>query len=65
MALTEIMLKQAAPDDPQRPNLDTLYKAVVRLTGIVHNMEDVRQYATKPYAGGIDIVDFEASAKKG
>jgi PAS domain S-box-containing protein len=64
MALTEIMLMQAAPDDPQRQNIEALRKASERISGIVRNMEGVRHYATKPYAGGIDIVDFEASAKK-
>ncbi|OGG43557.1 MAG: hypothetical protein A3F84_20525 [Candidatus Handelsmanbacteria bacterium RIFCSPLOWO2_12_FULL_64_10] len=64
VALTEIMLMQAAPDAPQRSNLEALYKASERISRIVRNMEGVRQYATKPYAGGIDIVDFEASAGK-
>jgi len=64
IAVTEIMLMQAAPDDPQRPNLEALYKASERISGIVRNMEGVRQYATKPYAGGVDIVDFQASAGK-
>lgn len=64
MALTEIMSMQAAPDDPQRHNLESLYKASGRISEIVRNMEGVRQYATKPYAGGINIVDFDAAARE-
>ncbi len=62
MALTEIMLIQAAPDAPQRRNLEALYRAAGRISEIVRNMEGVRKYATKPYAGGIEIVDFDAAA---
>jgi PAS domain S-box-containing protein len=64
MALTEIMLLQAAPEPSQKRNLEALYKAAGRISQIVRNMEGVRQYATKPYAGGMEIVDFDASAGK-
>ena len=59
----DILLDKMAPEDPHRRHIVDLQQAGQKITGIVRKMEAAQQYVTKPYILGVDIVDFEASAR--
>ena len=48
----------------QRERLNRIYEAGQRIGEIVRKIGSVRQYITKPYLEGVDIVDFDAAARE-
>ncbi len=59
---TELLLVQLPQDLPLRPFIEALHEAAKKISEIVKKMGKIRQYVTKPYIDGIDIVDFDAAA---
>jgi|APSaa5957512622_1039677.scaffolds.fasta_scaffold19475_2 two-component system, cell cycle sensor histidine kinase and response regulator CckA len=64
MGMLQMMLEDAAADDPQRKEFEELLSAAERITGIVREMQTAHRYVTKPYLKGRDIADFEASSQE-
>jgi hypothetical protein len=50
-------------ESPFLKDVDAIQHAVYRIEDIVKKMGSARKYVTKPYIQGVDIVDFDASAK--
>ena len=61
MGTTELLLYELPPDADQRENLEMLHQSAERISEIVRKMGTIRQYVTKPYLEGIDIIDFDAA----
>jgi DNA-binding response OmpR family regulator len=59
---TDMLLSAMAADDPHRRYAEDIYKAGEKIDEIVRNMRAVRQYATRPYIRGINILDFDGAA---
>lgn len=52
------------PDQADRKSmLENIILAGMKISHILSNMQDIRQYATKEYAGKHDIVDLDQAAK--
>jgi CheY-like chemotaxis protein len=62
--VTEQMLLETDPSDPNYEQLMTLRCASERIDRIVKHMLAVRVYATRPYGKDIDILDLEAASGK-
>lgn len=65
VAMSELLLSKVGADDPIQPHLRSLHDAAERISGIVKKMWAAREYATKPYVRGIQILDFDAAAATG
>lgn len=55
------LLQMQATDESFKRHLEQIHDNAQRIGRIVSNMETARQYATKPYIKGTDIVDFDQS----
>lgn len=64
MGQTELLLEKLPFNDSHRHEIESIYKAGMRIDKIVQKMRQVKRYATKPYIRGVDIVDFNASAQE-
>jgi DNA-binding response OmpR family regulator len=62
MGTAQLLEMRMSPDDPNRESVEILFRAGERVSEIVKKMGDARQYVTKPYVSGIDIIDFDAAA---
>jgi len=60
----ELLLSKMAPANPQRTQIEAIRKAGQKIRRIVLKMQDIRRFATKPYVGGIDIVDFISASQE-
>jgi DNA-binding response OmpR family regulator len=59
---TELLMYQM-PEDPQyRESFEALREAAQKISDIVKKMGRIRQYVTKPYIDGIEIVDIDAAS---
>ena len=63
MGHTDLLLSHMSPDAPQRRSLEAILKAGKKISEIVIKMNTFRQYATTPYVGGIDMVDFDSAGE--
>ncbi|MDP6778850.1 MAG: response regulator [Candidatus Latescibacteria bacterium] len=61
MGNAQILLMRMPEDDPHRKTIETLLKSSERISGIVKQMGEIREYITKPYIDGVEIIDFDAS----
>jgi ActR/RegA family two-component response regulator len=60
--MIELLQKDLANDAKAQEKLDFILNAACKIRDIIKKMGSVRQYITKPYLKGVDIVDFEESA---
>jgi ActR/RegA family two-component response regulator len=60
--MIELLQKDLANDAKVQEKLDFILNAACKIRDIIKKMGSVRQYITKPYLKGVDIVDFEESA---
>lgn len=58
----ELLLNSGPADDSMRECLATIKEAAKRISGIVRNMQEIRRYATQPYADDVEIVNYDAAA---
>ena len=59
------LLKNECSENPQaHRKLDFIFEAACQIRDIIKKMGNVRQYTTKPYSKGVDIVDFEESTEE-
>lgn len=61
---TELWMDALAADDPGRKRLDSILSSTLRIKHIVEKMMSVTQYATKPYVGDAEIVDFDVASSQ-
>lgn len=65
VAMSELLLSKAGEDHPARAQLEALHRAALRISEIVKKMWEAREYSTKPYVRGINILDFDAASSSG
>ncbi len=61
--MLEILKKDLPEDSSVRQKLDFIFEAACQIRDIIKKMGSVKQYITKPYLKGVDIVDFEEAAE--
>lgn len=52
------------PEAPRRRDVEDIREAGKKISEIVLKMQKIQQYATRPYPGGVDVVDFEVASQK-
>ncbi len=55
----ERLLERLATDDPGRVETEAIIRSAERIKQLVTTMANIQSYATKPYASGVHILDFE------
>ena len=61
----QLLLKQMASDSPYVSGVGKIETVGMEIADILLKMQDVKQYATKPYVGNRDIVDFDQASQEG
>ena len=64
LGTAQLLLSHKDETDPDRPNLENIVKATERIREIVEKMQKAHRYATKPYAGDQEMVDFDAASEQ-
>jgi two-component system, NarL family, sensor histidine kinase UhpB len=64
IGFSDLILKSLGEDHRLKRDLERIQQAGLTIQGIVKQMQNVKQYVTKAYLGGIDIVDFGAASGK-
>jgi ActR/RegA family two-component response regulator len=62
--MIELIKKDLPEDSPVHNKVDFIFQAASQIRDIIKRMGSVRQYTTKPYLKGMDIVDFEEAAEE-
>jgi len=57
----ELLLYQMEQDAQYREGIEAMHEAARKISKIVKQMGEIRQYVTKPYLEGINIIDFDAA----
>jgi len=60
----DLILEGLSENHVYRPELIKIREAGLTIQEIVKQMQNIKQYATKPYLAGIDIVDLKAASKR-
>jgi DNA-binding response OmpR family regulator len=63
IGMAELTMLQIGPESPVRDNISAMYDSARRISEIVKKMAKIRQYVTKPYLDGIEIIDIDAASK--
>jgi DNA-binding response OmpR family regulator len=63
IGMAELLMFQMEANSPHLENIEALHESARRISDIVKKMAQIRQYVTKPYLDGIDIIDIDASSK--
>lgn len=61
---SELVLNTLPPAHECRPEVNKIRDAGLKIQEIVKQMQNIKQYVTKPYLGNINIVDFVAASEK-
>jgi CheY-like chemotaxis protein len=61
--MVEIMKKDLPEDSPVHKKVDFIFQAASQIRDIIKRMGSIKQYTTKPYLKGMDIVDFKEAAE--
>ena len=62
LGLSQLLMRDGNLEEEQLEKLNTIGGEVQRISAIVQRMGSVRQYATRSYVEGTEIVDFTAAA---
>lgn len=62
IGMAELLLYQMDEESTQRDNVKALHESARRIADIVKKMGEIRQYVTKPYIDGIEIIDIDAAS---
>jgi len=62
--MVELLKKDLPGDSPVHKKADFIFQAASRIRDIIKKMGSIKQYTTKPYSKGIDIVDFNEAAEE-
>lgn len=62
--MLELLKKDLPEDSSVQRKLDFIFDAASQIKDIIKKMGSVRQYATKPYSKGVDIVNFDEAAEE-
>lgn len=60
---SELVLNTLPPTHECRPEVKKIRDAGLKIQEIVKQMQNIKQYVTKPYLGDINIVDFVAASE--
>lgn len=63
ISTAELLARRDPTKDDHRPYLHQLIQAAERMTDIVQKLEKVTSYRSKPYVGGVRIVDLDGSSE--
>lgn len=63
IGMAELLMFQMDPTSAHRENVEALHESARRISDIVKKMGQIKQYVTKPYLDGIDIIDIDASSE--
>ena len=63
IGMAELTMLQIGPESPVRDNISAMYDSARRIPETVKKMAKIRQYVTKPYLDGIEIIDIDAASK--
>jgi len=61
--MVELLKKDLPKDSSVQRKLDFIFDAACQIRDIIKKMGNVRQYITKPYSKGVDIVNFDEAAE--
>ena len=61
---SELVLNALPSDHACRAEVAKIRDAGLKIQEIVTQMQNIKQYVTKPYLGDIEIVDFDAASEK-
>lgn len=64
IGMAELLLFQMDEESPHKANVISLHESAHKISEIVKKMGQIRQYVTKPYLDGIDIIDIDASSEE-
>ena len=64
LGYSELVLNALPPDHECVPEVIKIRDSSLKIHEIVKQMQNIKQYVTKPYLGDIDIVDFVAASEK-
>ena len=62
--MVELLKNDCSGNSQAHRKLDFIFEAACQIRDIIKKMGNVRQYTTKPYSKGVDIVDFEESTEE-
>jgi len=63
ISTAELLARRDPARDDLRPYLHQMIQAAERMSDIVQKLDRVTSYRTKPYVGGIRIVDIDGSSE--
>ena len=63
MAQAQMLTLKVPPDFPELARIEAIIAAARRIAEIVRRMGAARQYVTKSYVEGVEIVDFDAASR--
>ena len=63
MAQAQMLTLKVPPDFPELARIEAIIAAARRIAEIVRRMGAARQYVTKPYVEGVEIVDLDAASR--
>lgn len=63
IGMAELLMYQIDANSPHHENIQALHESARKISEIVKKMAQIRQYATKPYIEGIDIIDIDAASE--
>lgn len=61
--MVEFLRKNLDVDAPEQKKLDIIMESACEIRDIIKKMGRVKEYVTKPYLNGVDIVDFDEASK--
>jgi len=62
--MLELLKKDLPEDSSVQRKLDFIFDAALQIKDIIKKMGNIKQYVTKPYSKGVDIVDFDEAAEE-
>jgi ActR/RegA family two-component response regulator len=62
--MVEILKKDFKEDSEVQKRLDFILNSANKIREIIKKMGNVKQYVTKPYSKGVDVINFEEAAEE-
>jgi DNA-binding response OmpR family regulator len=63
IGMAELLMFQIEANSPHHENIQAMHESARKISEIVKKMAQIRQYVTKPYIEGIDIIDIDAASE--
>jgi DNA-binding response OmpR family regulator len=62
--MVELLKKDLPEGSPIHKKVDFIFQAASKIKDIIKKMGSIKNYSTKPYAKGVDIVNFDEAAEE-